>query len=191
VKIYPAYARQIAALAARGIRPTAVGILFSSRWEYFDHVPKVCIKPSEWARARFEWSWLAGSHAVAIWGDEANSPSFGELLIELMQAQPALLWACDVEGKVLEESGDDDHLGQWIRDLVGPGHADPIIAARQNYRAGQERAIALELRACRAMEASGREEVAAAIIAQRSALQDRVRKTFFLPFRRTDEPRAA
>jgi len=191
MKIYPAYARQIAALAARGIRPMAVGILLSSRWDYFDHAPKICIKPSEWTRGRFEWSWVVGSHLVAVWGDQATSAPFGELLIELMQARPALLWACDVEGKMLEDSGDDERLAEWTRDLLGPCHQDAILSAQQSYRAAQDRAIGLELRACKAMEASGREDVAAAIVAQRAALQDRVRKTFSLPIRRTDEPRAA
>lgn len=104
VKVLPAYARQIRLQLIRGNHPAAIGVLFSSRWWHFDHVPKICLRPDEWALGRFEFGYLKGEHVVAIWGEEIEEIQFGELLIELMLAGPRRLWICGLDGRWIQRA---------------------------------------------------------------------------------------
>jgi hypothetical protein len=98
IREYPAYGRTIAQQLVRGLRPICIGVLLSTRWRYFDHTPKVCIKPEDWANGKYEFGFLRGRHVVAIWGDDCTDRQFGELLLELMRAGPSDLWAFGCDG---------------------------------------------------------------------------------------------
>lgn len=116
MRVYPAYARTIAAHVVRGNKPICVAVLLSSRWNYFDHVPKVCIKPDEWAIGRYEFKFLAGIHVVAVPGENCSNEQLGELLLELMRVGPRLLWVYDLEGKgIYTEDWPPDW--EWVHDL--------------------------------------------------------------------------
>ena len=138
-RLYPTYARTIAAHIVRGSKPVAVGVLLSDGfWNRFNHAPKVCIRAEDWAgRGGYEFGYLSGMHAVAIWG-EAPRQKFGELLLDLMEAQVALLWAIDLEGQVLWDEHADPY---WPVELAGLGMlSTPARLAQETYEKAKRRA---------------------------------------------------
>lgn len=186
---WPAYGRTIASHLVRGNRPVAVGVLFSNGyWDHFNHAPKVCIRADEWAMGRYEFGWVAGLHVVAIWG-EATAEGFGELLLDLMQAQPALLWAVDLHGTLLwDETGDPF----WPAQLAKLGLAStPCRLAQERYREGQRRAANRDMEEFAIIEARSGPDAAKRWGAARLDLPTRVRELFGAPFQDRSEPRAA
>jgi hypothetical protein len=136
---YPAYARTLAAHIRRGQKPIAVGVMLSSSWAYFDHVPKICIRPDEWRLGKYEFSYLAGTHVVAVPGLDCESPQLGELLLELMRVGPSLLWVFNIHGSKVYD--DDFPVENWAFKL-GNGRFDYRAAkvAADVMRAAQSRA---------------------------------------------------
>jgi hypothetical protein len=159
--VYPAYARQIAMLAARGIRPVAVGVLLSSRWWYFDHVAKVCIKPDEWALRRWEFGYLRGMHVVAVQGDDCDERQLGELLADLMWAGPRVLWVCDLWGHWIARDIEPHLLGRQVAEWVDPKLGAFVKAAASRYAQAQLAALELENKELSRAIALGRDAVPA------------------------------
>lgn len=157
--VYPAYARQIAMLAARGIRPVAVGVLLSSRWWYFDHVAKVCIKPDEWALRRWEFGYLRGQHVVAVHGDDCDERQLGELLAELMWAGPRLLWACDLAGNWILRDLTPYQIGRQVLEWVDAKLAAFVKSAAARYDQAQLAALELDNKELSRALALGRDSV--------------------------------
>lgn len=175
MRVYPAYARTIAKYIARGVRPAAVGVLLSSRWNYFETAPRVCIKPDEWKPGRWEFDYLRNMHAVAIFGDGTESYQFAQLLVELMAAGPKLLWACMAGGEWCFK--DDDFMtphsyaveslrgripGEWNGQRVqvlDPAWKGPTfqgaLPARAAYAAARERASRAELKVFERLQEAG------------------------------------
>lgn len=114
---YPAYGRTIAAHIVRGQKPICVAVLLSSRWSYFNHVPKVCIRPDEWAPGRYEFGYLRGLHLVVVPGDECSNEQLGELVVDLMTAGPRLLWSFDAAGRKLHDDEWPASLTMWAWEL--------------------------------------------------------------------------
>lgn len=160
MRVYPAYARTIARHLVRGQRPAGIGVMLSSRWWYFDQVPKICMSPDEWALGRFEFGYLKNEHAVAVWGDGAEPAQFGELLIELMLAGPRLLWACDVDGKWLyRESAPDALVDYADAQLTGGRLHGLALRARDAYEDAQLRELGLLSREAERAAQLGRQQV--------------------------------
>jgi hypothetical protein len=116
---YPAYGRTIASHVVRGQKPIAIAVLLSARWGYFDNAPKICIHPDEWAPGRYEFGFLGGLHAVVVPGDGVQDAQLGELLVDLMRAGPALLWAFNADGSKLYDGEDPNALTHWACELMG------------------------------------------------------------------------
>jgi hypothetical protein len=111
---YPAYGRTIASHIVRGQKPLALAVLLSARWDYFDHVPKVCLKPDEWRLGRYEFGFVRALHAVAVFGDEATEAQAAELLVELMRVGPgAPLGVRSRLGQTLHEFERAADVGRW------------------------------------------------------------------------------
>lgn len=169
MRAYPAYGRTIAALAARGVKPAAVGVLLSDYWNYFQAAPRCCIRADEWATGRWEFGFLRNQHVVAIFGDGASNQQFAELLVEIMAAGPRLIWACAAGGEWLFKGNEADPLqvhsyaveslrgppsswrdGKLIRNWENDGWTGPTfhsaLGARSAYMAGQQRAVQHDLR---------------------------------------------
>lgn len=153
MKVYPPYGRSIAALIARGVKPACVGVLLSERWPYYQNVARVCIKPDEWAPGRWEFGFLRNMHVVAILGEEAEGWQFGGLLVDLMRASPALLWICDITGRWIYKDDDWGTVHEYATHTLADGkHATwqgpkyhETHGAKESYRQGVQRAIALEV----------------------------------------------
>ena len=143
MRVYPAYARTIARHLVRGHRPAGIGVLFSTRWWYFDNLAKACIAPEDWAFGRFEFGYLKNEHVVAVWGDGAEPTQFGELLIELMLAGPRLLWACDTEKWLYRESAPDALVDYADAQLTGGKLHGLALRARDAYEDAQLRELGL------------------------------------------------
>jgi hypothetical protein len=191
---YPAYARTIAAHIVRGQKPVCVGVLLSSRWRYFDHVAKVCIKPDEWGRGRYEFGYLRGIHAVAAPGDDCAPAQLGELLLDLMAAGPRYLWVFDPDGKKVYDGDFASDLSDWVFDLVGGKSKMRYAAVRAvvgQMTAAQARAAQAELRELEALTRRGGPEAAVAHYQREEALKQRVRELFASPFQDIGEPAAA
>jgi hypothetical protein len=156
---YPAYGRTIASHIVRGQKPVALAVLLSSRWDYYNHVPKVCIKPEEWRIGRFEFGFLRGLHAVAIVGDESSNLQLAELVLELMRVGPALLWIYDAVGGKVYDGDFASDVARWAFQIVDRGRraGAAAVLALQDRRAGdghgagaRGRALAARIRARRA-----------------------------------------
>lgn len=192
---YPAYGRTIAQQIVLGRRPIAIGVLLSSRWGYFDHAPKVCIKPDEWASGRYEFGYLRGAHVVALWGDDCSERQFGELLLELMRAGPSDLWAYGVDGRKLHDNERDAQaIAFWVWELFGREGSprDPSIhLARLNFESSAAAMARAELRELEAVQARKTgDDLVNWYVAQQS-IADRVRALFSKPFVEDREPAAA
>jgi hypothetical protein len=194
---YPAYARTIAAHIARGQKPIAIAVLLSARWGYFDHVPKVCLRPDEWALGRYEFSYLRGLHAVAVPGEDCTELQLAELLVDLMRAGPALLWAFNFEGGTLYDGEFADDLSWWARELVVKAGADErlpwktIKTAELVMAAVQRRAAELWQRESERIQAKNGIEEWATWALSENAVKDRVRELFASPWQAPGEIRAA
>lgn len=189
-RLYPTYARTIAAHIVRGNKPVAVGVMLSDGfWNRFNHAPKVCIRAEDWeGRGRYEFGYLAGMVAVAIWG-EAPKQKFGELLLDLMEAQVGLLWAVDLEGKLLW----DEHADPWWPvELAGLGMlSTPARLARETYEKARQRvAMRLDLMFDVIAKRSGN-EAAARWLGSELENVERARELFSRPFVDHGEPVAA
>jgi hypothetical protein len=135
---YPAYGRTIAAHIVRGMKPICVGVLLSSTWWYFDQAPKVCIRPDEWRRGRYEFGFLRGMHVVAVSGLDCTATMLGEMLLELMMAGPSLLWIWNADGSKIYDEEWADSLAHYVHQLTGgrvsyqvAKHAAGVMAAAQ------------------------------------------------------------
>lgn len=193
---YPAYGRAIAQQIAQGHKPICVGVMLSSRWGYFNHAPKVCIKPDEWASGKFEFGFLRGRHLVALWGDDCSERQFGELLLELMLAGPAMLWAYACDGtKLLDEDADSSQtVAFWVWQLFGRdrGVRDPSIHyARMHFSDSARAAARAELRELEAVQARKEGEDLIRWYIEQFKRPDRVRELFSQPFLQANEPAAA
>jgi hypothetical protein len=135
---YPAYGRTIAAHIVRGMKPICVGVLLSSTWWYFDQAPKVCIRPDEWRRGRYEFGFLRGMHVVAVSGLDCTARMLGELLLELMRPGPSLLWIWNADGSKIYDEEWPDSLAHYRApahrrqgELSGGEAAAGVMAAAQ------------------------------------------------------------
>ena len=193
---FPAYGRTIASHVVRGQKPMAVAVLVSSFWGYFDHLPKVCIKPEEWARRRYEFGFLQGLHAVAVAGDDCTEPMLAELLVELMRAGPRELWAFAATGQVLYDGNSPFELAHWARDLAAKAGLEPTLswaeiqAAREVMTASQSRAAREWQREHERIDRRGDLEASVRHSLRDFEIKDRVRELFRAPFR-DDDARAA
>lgn len=196
MRLYPAYARPIAAHIARGQRPIAVGVLLSSQWGWLDHVPKVCIKPDEWARGRWEFGYLRGMHVVAVWGFDVAPVQFGELLLELMEAGPELIWTSDLTGDVSETYGLSD-IADYARALLigrdgGAANIELDASIAEGlYQASQGRAVRRHLAEISRIEQKRGPEAAERWRELQAAARQRVRELFSTPRLDASESQAA
>lgn len=115
MRAYPAYGSAFARQIARGNHPLAIGVLFSDYWRDFRDVPRVCIKPGEWALGRWEFGFMRGQHVVAIFGTGAGARAFNELVCELMLAAPRLVWIANEGGGFAEKTGDSFLHAEYAR----------------------------------------------------------------------------
>ncbi len=125
---YPAYGRTIAAHIVRGQKPICVAVLLSSRWRYFDHVPKLCIKPEDWETGRYEFGYLNGLHVVVVPGDECEELQLAELLVDVMCAGPRELWAWNTDGSKIYDDDWAHGIADWVREIR--------MRAKMNWRDG-------------------------------------------------------
>lgn len=187
IREFPAYGRTIASHIVRGQRPIVVAVLLSTYWHYFNHVPKVCIKPDEWALRRYEFGFLRGLHVVVVPGDGATELQFAELLIDLMRAGPSLLWAFDVEGRSLYDGDFASDVGGWATELVVRAGAierlprEVIKAAEHIMAQAQARAAEMWHREWSRAEATGGVEASVRFALREYELKDRVRALFAPP----------
>jgi hypothetical protein len=194
---YPAYGRTIASHIVRGQKPLALAVLLSARWDYFDHVPKVCLKPDEWRLGRYELGFVRALHAVAVFGDEATEAQAAELLVELMRVGPALLWAFDLASGTLHEFERAADVGRWTLRLAAASGAlerlprEQIATAQAVMHEAQRRAAALWYAESERISARGDLEALAAFGRREYELQDRVRELFSAPWRKPSDARAA
>lgn len=168
-RIYPAYGRQIAYRIRRGQHPLAVGVMLSSFWSDFLDVPRLCLRPEDWALGRYEFSYLRGERVVLIVGHDDDTHAgggrlVGELLCELMLARPSLVWVAHQAGGWIEQSGTPPALEALAVEMRVPRelasvartvYAESFLAASQR---DADRAIAA-LEAGRMPAPSGLAEV--------------------------------
>lgn len=169
MRIFPAYARAFSRLIQRGLRPSAIGVLLSSRWWYYQNAPRICIRPDEWMHGRFEFGYLRNQHVVAIWGDEATREQFAWLLIELMRAQPRLLWIASIWDRwiykedyaatvhdyaTLDIREREEDAGGTFKPWKGPSHNE-TMDARRAYESAQRRAQLEEQKVMQRLTESG------------------------------------
>lgn len=133
IRDFPAYARTIASHIARGQRPVCVGVLLSSRWGYFNHVAKICIKPDEWAPGRFEFGYLRGMHVVVVPGDDCEDLQLAQLLVDLMRIGPALLWVFGADGTKISDDEQAFLLPDYAAQLAR-GKVDDLGAFYRNAK---------------------------------------------------------
>jgi hypothetical protein len=189
---YPAYGRTLASHIVRGQKPMAIAVLLSTGWRYFDHVPKVCIRPEDWERSRYELSWLQGLHVVAVPGDDCTEPLLAELLVELMRVGPRELWAFDASGKLLYDGDSPFELAHWARELAATAGVTStlswaaISAARMVMTEAQLRAAKQWQREYARIERRGDAEASARFSLRDFQIKDQVRELFRTPFRDSD-----
>lgn len=195
---YPAYARTIAAHIVRGQKPICVAVLLSSRWGYFDHVPKICLKPDEWAVGRFEFGYLHGMHAVVVPGDDCPDTMLAELLVETMAAGPNELWAYDTNGKKLYDERFPSDISDWVRDIRVRAGMDwregwpSVQAAERRMVAAQQRSLRQwEIEQARIREKSGLEAWVKWTSWNEFGVKDRIRALFTDPWQAPGDARAA
>lgn len=189
---YPAYGRTIASHLMRGTRPMALAVLFSSRWDYFDHLPKVCLKPDDWKLGRFEFGFLRGLHVVVVVGDDVGDLGFAELLVELMRVGPRLLWLWNASGEKIYDGDGVREVALYARELAARAGAlerltpDAIRVAELIMVAAQTRAGELWHREYqRVVEKRGDEAAAQWMLAEYTT-KDRVRELFSSPWKAED-----
>lgn len=176
MRVYPAYGREIGRLAARGLRPVAVGALMSSRWWYLEHVARVCLKPDEWALRRWEFGYLHKQHVVAVQGDDCDARVLGELVIDLMWAGPRELWIADLTGAWIAKGLTPWQMGKAVEGWVGPKLDLYIEQAVARYAQAQESEAELERKAIERALALGR--TAIPFVQQRQQSRDMVERLF-------------
>jgi len=198
MRVYPAYGRTIATHIYRGEKPICVAVMLSTRWGYFDHVPKICIRPDEWAPGRYQFGYLAGLHPVAVPGDGASDRQLAELLVEIMVAGPARLWAFNADGSKLYDGMWSSDISWWARELiVKAGEAErlpwgAIKAAEQVMARAQERAARQWCAEFKRVQQRGDVEAAARWAqATEYGIPDRVRALFASPWQAPGDARAA
>jgi hypothetical protein len=196
MRVYPAYGRTIASHVVRGARPMAIGVLLSARWDYFNHVPKVCIKPEEWKLGRFEFGFLHNLHVVVVPGDEAADLQLAELLVEVMRVGPRRLWAYNADGTKLYDGDSAHEVALYARELAAKAAGldkltpDAIRTAELVMVAAQTRAGELWHREYERMAAKrSAEEVGRWMLAEYET-QDRVRELFASPWPATSDAAA-
>lgn len=194
---YPAYARTIAAHLVRGQKPVAVGVLLSTRWHYFDHVPKVCIRPEEWKPWHYEFGYLRDLHVVAVTGDDCTELQLAELLLELMRAGPRLLWVWHADGSKVYDPDDAWLMAEWVREMaLRVGAKDQfsistVNAARALMAGAQLRdAERWNVEAERIREKRG-DEAYTKFFRDTEGLKERVRALFASPWQAPGDARAA
>lgn len=184
---YPAYGRAIASHIVRGQKPIAVAVLLSEYWNYFDRVPKVCIKPDEWRLGRYEFGFLRGLHVVVVPGDGVASLQLAELVVDIMRAGPALVWACEVDGRVLYDGDSADDVAHWAMKLVSDAGASEklpwstIKVARAVMEQAQIRALELWQRESDRIQSRGDLEAHTRWMLHEYQTKDRVRALFAAP----------
>lgn len=189
---YPAYGRTIAAHIVRGQKPICVGVLLSTRWRYFDHVPKVCIKPEEWERGRFEFGYLRGLHVVAVPGDDCAPAQLGELVVDLMATGPETLWCFDCDGRELYAGEDTSALALWAYDLAEKRVGWSLVkGAQRRMDEAIAAAAATYVREAEAIKARAGDEAAVEFHLRAYRIKDRVRELFGAGFQASGEPAAA
>jgi hypothetical protein len=194
MRVYPAYGRTIAKHIVRGRKPVAVGVLFSTRWDYFDHAPKVCIRPDEWRANRFEFDFLRGQHVVVVPGDEALERDLAQLLVELMMAGPRLLWLFNADGSKIYDDDSAHEVALYVRELamrseppeVQAVAIDCIRIAERVMAAAQARARELWHREHQRIVEKRGDEAAAAWMLAEWQTKDRVRELFSQPWKAED-----
>lgn len=190
---YPAYGRTIAAHIVRGQKPICIAVLLSARWRYFDHVPKVCIKPEEWRAGRYELGYLRRLHVVAVPGDDCEERQFAELLVDLMTIGPRWLWAYGPDGSELY-AGD---FAMEIAELaLRLGHTQGLTfstvkAARTRMETAQALAARDEARELEVISQRTGPDGAIACFERELASKRRVRELFSAPYQDTGESAAA
>jgi hypothetical protein len=196
MRVYPAYGRTIASHVVRGTKPMAIGVLLSARWDYFNHVPKVCIKPDEWRVGRFELGFLHAMHVVVVPGDEATDLGLAQLLVEIMRVGPRLLWVFNADGTKLVDGDSAHDVAIYARELAARAGAldkltpDTIRVAELVMVAAQARAGDLWHRTYqRLTEKRTPEEVARWMLTEYE-IKDRVRELFSSPWKATSEAAA-
>ena len=147
-RVYPAYARQIAAYIQRGQPPLAVGVLFSKFWRDFREVPRIGIRPDEWELGRYELGWLQRQHVVLLLGEDdevhANKGrAFGELLYELMLAGPRAIWVAEAWGRWIEKTGEPVRIAAIAEDTGVPAALLHLASAayERTFRAASARRL--------------------------------------------------
>jgi hypothetical protein len=196
MRVYPAYGRTIASHVVRGARPMAIGVLLSARWEYFNHVPKVCIKPDEWKLGRFELGFLHNLHAVVVPGDEAKELQLAELLVEAMRVGPRLLWVFNADGTKLVDGDSAHDVALYARELAAKAGAldkltpDTIRTAELVMVAAQARAGELWHREYERMAAKRTPEEVSRWMLTEYEIKDRVRELFSSPWPVTSDAAA-
>lgn len=186
IREYPAYGRTIAAHLARGEKPLAIAVVLSNRWWHLlDHVPRVCVRSDDWEAGRYEWSYLRGMHVVAFAGD-CNGQPFGELLLDLMDVGPSMLWAFDLTGQALSvhNPADAHALAPWVADLAGLERRDARVErARWRYADAIADAARCEVAENERIAERSGVEAAARWAAERMGWPDLVRERFAGPLR--------
>jgi hypothetical protein len=186
MRIYPAYARTVAQHLVRGNRPACIGVLLSARWFFFDRAAKLCLRPEEWALGRWEFGYLKNEHVVALWGEEAQSAQFGELLLELMLAGPRLLWAASIDGTWLYRETAPDALVRYADEqLTGRRHHGLALRALDAYEDAQLRDLGLVQREAERAAQHGRASVP--FIAQRQQALEMTTLLFSDPYATIDD----
>jgi hypothetical protein len=196
MRVYPAYGRTIASHVVRGARPMAIAVLLSSRWDYFNHVPKVCIKPDEWKLGRFELGFLHNMHVVVVPGDEAKDLALAELLVDAMRVGPRLLWVFNADGTKLYDGDTPHDVALYARELTARAGAldkltpDTIRTAELVMVAAQARAGELWHREYERMAAKRAPEEVTRWMLREYEIKDRVRELFSSPWPVTSDAAA-
>jgi hypothetical protein len=190
---YPAYARTISSFIVRGQKPVCVAVLFSERWGYFDHVPKVCIRPDEWARGRYEFRYLRDMHVVVVPGDGSADRKLAELLVDLMRAGPSLLWAYNPDGTKLYDGEFAAEIGAWVLQLSDREHLSyhEVKAAESVMEQAQRQQAALWTKEAERRQAGDIDAWVRWADLTQFGLKDQVRKLFSAPWQDDGEARAA
>jgi hypothetical protein len=193
MRVYPAYGRTITRHLVRGLKPVAIGVLFSTRWDYFDHAPKVCIRPDEWRANRFEFGFLRGQHVVVVPGDEAPARELAQLVVELMMVGPRLLWLFNADGSKIYDGEDAHEVALYVRELAARSEPALDAAGIECIRIAERVMASAQVRASelwrrehqRVVEKRG-EEWAAAWMLTEWQTKDRVRELFSQPWKAED-----
>lgn len=150
----PAYARGLMQCRARGVLPSAIAVYLGSDWDALGDVPRVCISPAEWRAGGYDLRACRDLHVMAIAGSGARDHQLGELICDLMRAQPALLWVGRSSDRWLSTDGSPVALYWLARDLAPTQPRQRVAAARRAYAVALARALARERAQWQAVSAS-------------------------------------